>query len=88
MTAAWTFANLALPQVSDHNTVLMLVLAGFGEAPGCGGGVLSAKGSRVILQRPGSEIQFDRGWEDWTEIAETRPAVARRVRRGLPQPLW
>ncbi|BFU46751.1 hypothetical protein KRMM14A1004_49880 [Krasilnikovia sp. MM14-A1004] len=87
VTAAFTFGNRASPGIRDHNTVLMVVavLAVFDHAPGRG--VLLANGSRAIVQRLGKKIEFDAGWEDWTEIAGARPVVARHAVRTLPQPL-
>ncbi|RZU52268.1 hypothetical protein EV385_4116 [Krasilnikovia cinnamomea] len=85
--AIFHFSNRASAETSDHNTVLMAeaVLAVFDAYPGRG--VLLFNGSRAILQRLGDGIEFDAEWEDWSEIDEARPIVARHTVRRLAQPM-
>ncbi|BFU46752.1 SitI3 family protein [Krasilnikovia sp. MM14-A1004] len=87
ITAIFHFSNRASAETTDHNTVLMAeaVLATLDAFPGRG--VLLFNGEQAILQRLGDGIEFDAEWEDWTDIDEARPMVARHVVRRLAQPL-
>ena len=87
VSAVFNLANRATPEVREHNTVLMVeaVLAYFDAYPGRG--VLLFNGEEAILQRLDGGIEFGSDWEDWLELPEVAPLVARHSLRRLGQPL-
>jgi len=87
ISVTFTFYNLAPAETTNRNIALMVevVLAIFDANPGRG--VLLFNGSRVILQRLGDGVEFASDWEDWSELDEVIPVVARHSLRSLGQPL-
>jgi hypothetical protein len=87
VTAVFNFSNRASAETGDHNVALMVeaVLAFFDVYPGRG--VLLFNGEEVVLQRLGDGVEFNSEWEDWSEVNEVAPLVARHSLHKLAQPL-
>jgi hypothetical protein len=87
ITATFNFDNLATLEVRDRDIALMVVavLAILDASPGRG--VLLFNGDRAILQRLDDDVEFDSDWDDWSEVSDVAPLVARHVVRLLNQPL-
>jgi hypothetical protein len=87
ITATFRFANLADEPTRDHNAALMVasVLAFF-ERYG-GRGVLLYNGDVAVLLRLIGEVIFSRDWDEWFEVQEVAPLLARHRADTVPQPL-